>query len=247
MDYFNAGPEVVKSGELSTLNWGVSGVTDITIEPDVGTVESAGTFQVSPAETTTYKLTASDGGEEKVAFCTITVEKEPLIINSFDANPDVIEAGGNTTLNWRVSGVENVTIEPDIGTVESAGTLPVSPAETTTYKLTASNDEEEDIAYCIITVEQKLPAINVFNANSDVIEAGGSTDLTWNVSDATRVYIEPGIGAVGLSGSQRVFLSESTTYTLIATNDEGSSEATKLVLVDESPAPDSPAPPPTPQ
>lgn len=65
IDSFDAGPEVIEPGELSVLTWEVSGATNITIEPDLGAVNSSGSFSVSPSETTTYKLMASGDGDEK--------------------------------------------------------------------------------------------------------------------------------------------------------------------------------------
>ncbi|WP_269851178.1 immunoglobulin domain-containing protein [Methanosarcina horonobensis] len=158
IDSFDAGPEVIEPGELSVLTWEVSGATNITIEPDLGAVNSSGSFSVSPSETTTYKLMASGDGDEKIAMCTVTVEEEDMLISSFDASPDLVRPGESAVLNWHVSGVSNVTIEPGVGTVEPTGTLNVSPADTTSYKLTASNGDKEDTAYCTVTVKGDLPS-----------------------------------------------------------------------------------------
>ncbi|MHC1753841.1 MAG: hypothetical protein AB9861_00120 [Methanosarcina sp.] len=271
IDSFDAGPEVIEPGELSTLSWEVSGATNVTIEPGLGAVNSGGSLSVSPSETTTYKLVASGDGEEKIATCTVTIEEEDLLISSFDASPDSIRSGESAVLNWHVAGVSNVTIEPDVGTVEPTGTLNVSPSDTTSYKLTASKDDKEDVAYCTVTVEENplspkenmtsaeenvlppaenlpaqeeespsenmpsedLPSIVSFNADPDVIAKGESSNLTWSVSEATEISIDPGIGTASLTGSQRIFPEETTTFTLTATNEAGSISATKIVYVEE--------------
>jgi hypothetical protein len=291
---FNAGPEIIEPGGSSALNWGVSGAENVTIEPGIGPVGSNGSLSVSPSETTTYKLTATGKGKEKVAMCTVTVNEgsqDPLIISSFDASPDSIKPGENAVLNWHVTGVSNVTIEPDIGVAEPTGTLNISPASTTTYKLTASNGDKKDTAYCTVAVEENtassenipaselpsaeesltpqenskaqenstseknpvsqdnsapqksqasqesLPSISSFNANPDAIAKGESSYLTWSVSVASKVSIEPGIGTVGLTGSQSILPDKTTTYILTATNEFGSVDATKIVLVQESSVP----------
>ncbi|HII01317.1 TPA: hypothetical protein HA351_06580, partial [Methanosarcinaceae archaeon] len=234
IDSFDSSPELIEVGGNSTLSWGVSGATDITIEPGIGIENPEGTFEVSPTETTTYKLTASNDDEEKVDFCTVTVEEESLVINSFDAGTDPVGEGNSPVLKWDVSGAKNVTIEPDIGSVDPVGTVSVSPAETTTYQLKASSGSQEGIASCLISVENKLPSIDSFNADSDVIDPGNSSNLVWQVSSAEKVTIEPDIGTVGLNGSQHVFPNETTDYTLIATNEAGSVEATKVVFVEGS-------------
>ena len=276
---FDASPEIIESGGSSILSWKVSGADNITIEPGIGAVSSNGSVSVSPPETTTYKLTATGKRKERVALRTVTVNEgsqEPLLINSFSANPDFIKPGENSVLNWHVTGVSNVTIEPGIGVVEPAGSLKVSPASTTTYKLTASNGDKEDAVYCTLTVEknpvspenasssnlsseeenltpqkkpasqEQLPSISSFNAKPDTVEKGESSNLVWSVSKASKVSIEPGIGTVGLTGSQRIFPDETTTYTLTATNELGSVDATKVVSVQEPPTPTTQEPDSTP-
>lgn len=166
---FNVGPEVIGPGGSSVLNWNVAGADNITIEPGIGAVSSNGSLSVSPSENTTYKLIATGKGKEKVALCTVTVNRgsnESLLISSFDASPDSITLGESAVLNWHVAGVSNVTIEPGIGVVEPNGTLNVSPASTTTYKLTASNGDKEDAAYCTVTVDgNTTSAENVSSSN----------------------------------------------------------------------------------
>ena len=81
---------------------------------------------------------------------TITVPEEAAppstapdrpVINSFTASPETISSGQTATLSWNVSGAATVTIEPVVGGVAPSGTTPVSPATTTTYTLTATNDD----------------------------------------------------------------------------------------------------------
>jgi hypothetical protein len=273
IDSFNAGPDVIEPGESSILSWTVSGASNITIEPAIGAVSSNGSRSVSPPETTTYKLIAFEKGEQKVATCTITVKEKALLINSFDASPDSIKPGENAVLNWHVAGAANVTIEPEIGLREPAGALNVSPAKTTTYKLMASNSGKEDIAYCTVAVEGDLtspeqnlppaeenltsqegstpqnnpPKIDSFKVNPDAIGKGESSSLTWSVSAASKVSIEPGIGTVGLTGSQRVSPDKTTKYTLTATNEFGAVEASKIVSVQEVSEPVSSEPLSTPK
>ena len=62
------------------------------------------------------------------------------VIGKFTVTPDTIAAGGSVTLNWDVTGATRVSLQPEIGTVPATGTRTVSPAVTTVYKLTASNE-----------------------------------------------------------------------------------------------------------
>lgn len=297
---FNASPELIGPGDPTVLSWNVSGASNISIEPGIGVVGANGSLSVSPPQTTTYKLIAADKGQEEVALRTVTVKEESVLIKEFNATPPSIEPGENLILSWEVTGVENVTIEPEIGTVAAKGSLSISPQETTNYKLTALGPDNEEVAYSTITVgdnptpeEQapvkenltpestlpasgnsqaqekpqvtenlpnqeglpapenlpvtgSLPAINSFNAIPDLVNKGEGSSLTWSVSSATQVSIEPGIGTVSLTGSQKVFPEETTTYTLTATNEAGSIGATKTIYVQQTSIPESSNPVPTP-
>lgn len=76
------------------------------------------------------------------------------------------------------------------------------------------------------------PVINSFSASPSIITEGGSSTLSWEVTDADSVTITPGIGDVAVSsGTHSVSPNITTTYTLTATNDAGSTTATTNVTV----------------
>ena len=75
------------------------------------------------------------------------------------------------------------------------------------------------------------PIINSFSALSPTITMGGSSTLSWSVTDATSVTIDNAIGSVALSGTTTVSPITTTTYTLTATNTTGSVTATTTVTV----------------
>ena len=60
-------------------------------------------------------------------------------ISSFAASPTSINQGQQTVLSWNVSGATTVTIQPDIGPMQLAGSLTLTPNATVTYTLTAEN------------------------------------------------------------------------------------------------------------
>jgi hypothetical protein len=74
------------------------------------------------------------------------------------------------------------------------------------------------------------PSISSFTATPASVAAGGSTTLAWSVSDASYVIISPQLGAVR-DTSANVTPSQTTTYTLYATNQYGRSTATVTVNV----------------
>jgi hypothetical protein len=81
--------------------------------------------------------------------------------------------------------------------------------------------------------EVNLPVISSFEASPSAISTGEGSTLSWSVSDATRVTIEPGIGSVALTGTRAVYPTETTIYSLTATTEAESVDATVEVTVEE--------------
>lgn len=75
------------------------------------------------------------------------------------------------------------------------------------------------------------PTITSFTASPSTITAGQSSTLTWNVSGATSLTLDNGIGSVAGSNSSTVAPGSTTTYTLTATNSTGSVTAKATVTV----------------
>jgi hypothetical protein len=162
-------------------------------------------------------------------------------INTFVAEPPAITAGGSATLRWEVVGATSVEIDHGIGSVALSGTRNVSPATgATTYLLTAHGTGGNATASAVVTVTPAgggtLPVINSFVANPPAITAGGSSTLSWNVSGATSVEIDQGIGGVALSGTRNVSpATGATTYKLTAHGTGGNVSATVVVTVSAAP------------
>jgi len=119
-------PITIRPGQAATLQWNVTGATNVSIEPGLGAVEIAGERQVKPAETITYTLVArGPGGESsETAFIEVRVPggsggggggrggggrqggTEPV--------DDPVPSGpGSGTLIWEgnINGTELVTID----------------------------------------------------------------------------------------------------------------------------------------
>jgi hypothetical protein len=74
------------------------------------------------------------------------------------------------------------------------------------------------------------PMISSFTATAPTISTGGTTSLSWIVTDASYVIISPGIGAMRES-SVSVSPRHTTQYTLYATNQFGRRTAVVTVTV----------------
>ncbi len=65
-------PNAINPGQSAVLNWTTTNATDVSID-GIGAVETSGTKNVSPSDTTTYHLTARGDGGSTDASATVTV------------------------------------------------------------------------------------------------------------------------------------------------------------------------------
>ncbi|MFY9199316.1 MAG: hypothetical protein WAO81_00350 [Methanosarcina flavescens] len=226
---FDSNPNSIKQGESAFLNWHVTGVSKVTIEPDIGVTEPTGTLNVTPAITTTYKLTASNGDKEDVAYCTIAVEGNALSSENVPSS-ELPSSEESLTPQKDTAPQENSASEESPAPGENPSPENPAPGENSVPQKNAGSQENREF-------QENLPSIDSFNAVPDAIRQGENSVLTWSVSGASKVSIYPEIGTVGLTGSQRISPGETTTYTLTATNELGSVDATRVVSVQEAFAP----------
>src|SRR2546423_781382 len=73
----SADPTSINKGASSTLSWTSTNATQLTVAPEVGTVNAQGSTQVSPSDTTEYTITASGPGGSATATARVTVATPP--------------------------------------------------------------------------------------------------------------------------------------------------------------------------
>jgi peptidoglycan-associated lipoprotein len=83
----SADPSSVNKGDSSTLSWTSTNATQLTIAPDVGTVNAEGSTKVTPADSTTYTITASGPGGSANATARVTVSTPPPPEKAPEVNP----------------------------------------------------------------------------------------------------------------------------------------------------------------
>ena len=71
-----ANPNSVQKGESTTLTWETTNATDVQID-GVGPVNPTGSRQVTPTDSTTYRLVAKGSGGSQEATARVTVEGPP--------------------------------------------------------------------------------------------------------------------------------------------------------------------------
>jgi len=99
------------------------------------------------------------------------------------------------------------------------------------------------------TTTSDTPTIVAFSASPTEITEGESATLIWNVTNATSIQIDQGVGTgLAAAGTTSVSPSSSTTYTLSVSNSEGSATQSVTVTVTEaaSTTPTTPTTPPPP-
>jgi peptidoglycan-associated lipoprotein len=76
---------------------------------------------------------------------------------TLSADPSTIDKGGSASLSWTSTNSTQVTIAPDVGSVVAEGTTKVSPADSTTYTITASGPGGSETATARVTVNAPAP------------------------------------------------------------------------------------------
>lgn len=80
-------------------------------------------------------------------------------------------------------------------------------------------------------VTLELPKVISFIASPPNISSGQSVVLTWQTENATSITIQPGVGNVSTSGTKEVTPASTTKYTLTASSENGTVNASQEVVV----------------
>ncbi len=187
---FTANPRTITAGESTVLEWTTSAAATVTIDngaPASSNV-AAGRVEVTPSETTTYKLTATGASGTNPATRTVRVIVHPEpVIHTFDAVPVPDNPGGEAyTLSWTTSHATRVTIDNGVSASGTSGSVRVRPSTTTTYTLTAVGPGGA-VPMTVDAAVVPRPSISTFETadEDDTIVSGGSTELTWATSVTT--------------------------------------------------------------
>lgn len=160
------------------------------------------------------------------------------VINYFYASPAAVTCPATATLSWKVTDADNITIDQGIGPVAAAGNMTVSISAPTTFTLTAKNGnlktvDSTTVLNCTAPPTGSLPVITFFDTTPNVIPPGEIITLVWQVTGATSVSLDNGLGTVNASGRYSIMPQSTTVYTLTATNASGFATAQVTAQVQE--------------
>tara|TARA_B100000745_G_scaffold300186_1_gene253165 strand:+ start:1771 stop:3891 length:2121 start_codon:yes stop_codon:yes gene_type:complete len=221
-DYLNSSATTVASGSSVTLNWGTTGAHRVELV-GYGNVSSTGSQTVTVNGNTTFVVRAY---ADNTSTCQVTVNTTSTAAptcDAFTASPTHFSSGGGTaTLSWNTTNATSVSINNGVGSVAVDGSTSVSVSSDVTYTLTATGAGGTDTCTETITVGTVSGlSCDYFNSSPSSFRRGGSTTLSWGTTNATSVSIDNGIGSVAVDGSTTVSPSDSTTYTLTASDAAG--------------------------
>ena len=103
----------------------------------------------------------------------------PPVITAFAAAQSSISQGASTTLNWTVAGAATATLDNGLGSAAvPSGSRTISPTQTTTYKLTATNsDGMSASSTTTVTVTGSAPSTGQNVAlGKPTFQSGSATD-----------------------------------------------------------------------
>lgn len=123
------------------------------------------------------------GATAQVSWQNIVPVPQTPVISSFTATPSSTTSGQPVTLSFSVSGAMAVSIDNGLGNVTNSTTAAVSPAQTTTYRLTASNSVGISTATATVTVsspDSQPPTSPTLV--STIAASATEVDLVWTAS-----------------------------------------------------------------
>jgi hypothetical protein len=179
------------------------------------------------------------------ACCCNYQDKTPPAITSFSAYPDTIFSGQSLTLSWQIEDSSKVTIEPIMVSANATGEIILEPTTSCSYTIIAENKYGTDNKTIEINVLSSPtlsnddipfpPVIYTFQAEPDKSWAGTPVRITWEVSDADKLFLRWGKNEVNLEplnkGNIIFHPVVDTSYLLIAENRGGDSFASVSIEI----------------
>ncbi|MEQ8276611.1 MAG: hypothetical protein RMA76_20640 [Deltaproteobacteria bacterium] len=205
IDVFEADATEVGAGEAVSLVWETTGATEVSLtanEADVAISGVDGRTSQPIQQTTTFRLTATNGTATDAAEVTVRVitDKKPVIV-AFDTNRSAIDPGDTAALFWEVENAVRVEVKGEDGrplysTTHTRrvmdGAWVVRPQAATTYTLYAYGATQENVtATTQVFVEQRPAVPQLRNVEIEPLYTSvqSSGTISWQVDQPAEVTI----------------------------------------------------------
>jgi gliding motility-associated-like protein len=207
-----------------------SGATNYSWSPTTGLNTGTGaTVIASPAVTTTYIVTGSNGTCTSDTTITITVVAQPIVTAT--ANPSTICAGANSILTG--AGATTYTWAPGATLSSTTGsTVTATPPTTTQYTLIGANGNCTASTTVTVTV---IPVTNANATNNDTICIGESAQL--GVSSGNTFAWSPATGLNNPTIANPIATPSTTTTYIVTVSNNGLCASTDTVTIVVNPIP----------
>lgn len=224
--------QIVVEGRDYELGWITAGADSVVVDGEA--VDAEGTLRLTANGSRTHEVRAFSAGNESHAQTAIEVLRAPRIAEL--RAHDTSEFGPlRTQISWRVDGADQVELI-GVGNFPPISTQLVVPNATGVWEIVARNEWGTTTATVETIDLATLPPVIVrLTASPTFYLPGEDVRLDYLVLGADTVRIEPEVGPIpGGSGSVVVRPAGAVTYTLIATNANGTSTR-DLALTPEAP------------
>lgn len=147
------------------------------------------------------------------------VEPKPLPrITSFQASPSDIVPGDSSRISYQATDADSIKLFPAGSKLSpvSSGSIWVSPAIPTAYRLMAYNSVGSASADLNITMSAVAPQITSLTLSIPRLLPGESTVLTWKAIQADSIVIDNAIGKLVNPDSGQLTLTPTATITYTA-------------------------------
>jgi hypothetical protein len=153
-----ADAETINFDESTNLNWSSANATACEASNGwVGSKTLSGTLEITPTLTTTYTIACGNGTSTTSDSVTVTVILPPAPVVTLGADPNTIEEGDSTNVEWSTTNAENCLASGSwSGAKDVQGFEEVAPTTTSQYTLTCTGPGGEDQATTTVTVVPPL-------------------------------------------------------------------------------------------
>jgi hypothetical protein len=264
VDIWVSGSSVIQPGRSTSLTYRSNDADSLAIEPDIGGVRgpNGSIFNLSPAETTAYTITATNSLGSYSDTCVVGVAnsstfevfpstqflrtggKANVYEETFSANPGegrLIIKNGSADGGFRLTeatvllnGIEIFSPSDFSESVyQLQQTVAFEAHNTLTIKL------KKGVADSYLTAQatqEQTPTVNI-SADQTTIYKGEQTTLIWSSANAYVCHLDQGISNVMPNGSISISPAQTTKYMVTATGTGGTAtDSVTIVVVDPPPA-----------